>query len=212
MHSTRSWRAILPWAPYLLVSAWHLYGTLPNVSGIAGPTKGLLMPLLLITFLQIVKEPTKGLAPFVAAALLLSWLGDITLSNFVVGLVFFLLAQLTYAYVFGRGPGKIKWPAAAIFAFCAALLVWLVPHAGSMAGPVVVYALAISVMAFLASRVNTIAFVGALLFVLSDSVIAVDRFITSVSVPSPDLLIMLTYLVGQGLIILGVSRWLKRAE
>ena len=152
MHSTRSWRAVLPWAPYLLVSAWHLYGTVADVSGIAAPTKGLLMPLLLITFLQLVKEPTKGLAPFVVVGLVLSWLGDITLHNFVVGLVFFLLAQLTYAYLFSRGPGKIKWPAAAIFAVAAALIVWLVPQAGSLAVPVVFYALAISLMAFLSSR------------------------------------------------------------
>lgn len=205
------WRAVLAWAPYLIVSAWHLYGTLPSVSGIAGPTKGLLMPLLLVTLLNLVPRPAKGLAPIAVAALVLSWLGDITIGNFIVGLAFFLLAQVAYATLFGRMPGRIRPWAGVVFGYCLALCLWLVPQAGSMAVPVVLYAAAIALMAFLAAKVSLVTFVGACFFVLSDSLLAVDRFVSTFEIPYASLLVMSTYLLGQGLIVLGVGRRLTLA-
>lgn len=203
------WRAYLPWAPYLLVSAWHLYGTLPDVTGVAGPTKGLLMPLLLVTLLQSVPHAANRLTLVAAAAVVLSWLGDITIGTFLVGLSFFLLAQVVYTVLFGRLKGRRRPWAWVVFAYCAALCVWLVPHTGSMAVPVVLYAVAIASMAFFAAGVNTVTFVGAAFFVLSDSLLAVNRFVGTVEVPYSDFLVMATYLLGQGLIVLGVSRRLR---
>jgi len=203
------WRAYLPWAPYLLVSAWHLYGTLPGVTGVAGPTKGLLMPLLLVTLLQSVPHAVNRLTLVAAAAVVLSWLGDITIGTFLVGLSFFLLAQVVYTVLFGRLKGRRRPWAWGVFAYCAALCVWLVPHTGSMAVPVVLYAVAIASMAFFAAGVNTVTFVGAAFFVLSDSLLAVNRFVSTVEVPYSDFLVMATYLLGQGLIVLGVGRRLR---
>lgn len=203
------WRAHLPWAPYLLVSAWHLYGTLPGVTGVAGPTKGLLMPLLLVTLLQSVPHAANGLTLVAAAAVVLSWLGDITIGTFLVGLSFFLLAQVIYTILFARLKGRLRPWAWCVFAYCAVLSVWLVPHTGSMAVPVVLYAAAIASMAFFAAGVNIVTFVGAAFFVLSDSLLAVNRFVGTVDVPYSDFLVMATYLLGQGLIVLGVSRRLR---
>lgn len=203
------WRAHLPWAPYLLVSAWHLYGTLPGVTGVAGPTKGLLMPLLLVTLLQSVPHAANGLTLVAAAAVVLSWLGDITIGTFLVGLSFFLLAQVIYTILFARLKGRLRPWAWGVFAYCAVLSVWLVPHTGSMAVPVVLYAAAIASMAFFAAGVNIVTFVGAAFFVLSDSLLAVNRFVGTVDVPYSDFLVMATYLLGQGLIVLGVSRRLR---
>lgn len=93
-----------------------------------------------------------------------------------------------------------------------ALLAYLLPGADLFRGPLTVYGLAITAMAVAAlnlvgrmpSAPALVTFGGALLFVLSDSLIAVTEF---GSVPRSALLaavIMLTYVAGQGLIGVGV--------
>jgi uncharacterized membrane protein YhhN len=98
-----------------------------------------------------------------------------------------------------------------VFAYCLALCLWLVPQAGTMAVPVVLYAAAISLMAFLAAKVSLVTFVGACFFVLSDSLLAVDRFVSTYEIPYASFLVMVTYLLGQGLIVQAIGQRLGRA-
>jgi uncharacterized membrane protein YhhN len=83
--------------------------------------------------------------------------------------------------------------------------------------PVALYAFAISLMGFLAlnrlGRVNTDSFnwvfFGALLFILSDSVLAYNKFVDRLS--GVGVIVMTTYMVAQYLITIGATdRKLKK--
>jgi uncharacterized membrane protein YhhN len=82
----------------------------------------------------------------------------------------------------------------------------MIPNLGNMLVPVVTYLLVIVAMGVLAalSGVNHwLVVAGACLFIASDSLIAVNRFIAPV--PNSSLLIMVTYYPAQLLITTGAS-------
>lgn len=153
-----------------------------------------------------------------AAALSFSCLGDVFLdlpgNNFVQGLVSFLVAHFIYILLFVR-----NWPrplrpsggqmilAAAVLIFSLTLSNWLAPNLGAMAKPVMVYICAITVMVvstILAGFSKRYVWIGAMLFMLSDSMIAAGRF--KAPVPLADYLIWGTYYLGQYCIAIGFLR------
>lgn len=120
---------------------------------------------------------------WVLAGLVLSLVGDAILlsarrSAFLAGLTAFLLAHLAYAAAFAPlalTPLRIAAPLAGALVL---VLLWLWPRLDGMRGPVVVYALVISGMLYLALGVGrTEVRLGALLFYLSDLFVARDRFV-----------------------------------
>ncbi|MBI5070066.1 MAG: lysoplasmalogenase [Deltaproteobacteria bacterium] len=125
-------------------------------------------------------------APFdrlVLAALLLSLLGDALLLSaarpmFLAGLVAFLLAHVAYAVAF-LGEGSIPpWPLPLLALGVGLVLRWLWPHLGPMKGPVVAYCVVIAVMVAAAMGVASAEVrAGAVLFFLSDLLVARDRFV-----------------------------------
>lgn len=124
-----------------------------------------------------------GFDRLVLAALLLSLLGDALLLSaarpmFLAGLVAFLLAHVAYAAAFlGRAPLPL-WPLLPLVLLVGLVLRWLWPHLGSMKGPVVAYCLVIAAMVAAAMGVaSTAVRVGAVLFFLSDLLVARDRFV-----------------------------------
>ncbi|GAB4022270.1 hypothetical protein GCM10028808_69510 [Spirosoma migulaei] len=81
--------------------------------------------------------------------------------------------------------------------------------------PVVVYALCLNTIGLLAVlREGASAYggvvAGALLFILSDSLIAIDKFLTPV--PGATWLVMSTYAAAQYLIIVGMIQWVSMPE
>jgi len=152
------------------------------------------------------------------AALSLSCLGDIFLdlpgNFFVQGLVSFLAAHLVYILLFVRHwprplrpGGKQLALAAAVLIYSLLLANWLSPDLGQMAGPVMVYVCAITVMTvatIFAGFSKSTVWVGAALFMLSDSMIAAGRFKTPV--PISEYLIWVTYYLGQYGIAVGFLR------
>ena len=151
-------------------------------------------------------------------ALVFSTLGDIALLGegsgmFIVGLSGFLLAHLTYIAIFTGfgGTGRPRWWSVTYVAWFAVLMVILVPHLGALLVPVVGYGAVIAVMAITATRWSPLVIVGATLFLFSDSVLAVDRFVPDPGLWQPGLVIMLTYIAGQALIAWGlVTTWQSR--
>lgn len=150
-----------------------------------------------------------------AAALGFSCLGDIFLdlrgNYFIQGLVSFLVAHFIYILLFVR-----NWPrplrpsggqmilAAAVLIYSLLLSNWLSPNLGKLAGPVMVYICAITVMAvstIFAGFSKPWVWLGAVLFMLSDSMIATGRFKSPV--PLADYLIWATYYLGQYGIAIG---------
>ncbi|MBT8194128.1 MAG: lysoplasmalogenase [Acidimicrobiia bacterium] len=131
-----------------------------------------------------------GFGRWMLAALVLSALGDVFLlgsseARFLGGLGSFLTAHLVYGIAFlVRGvaaPGLLAIVPFAIFA--RHVLRWLGPHLSDrMRGPVVAYAVVISVMGVLAVVTATDVWdwripVGAVMFVISDLAVARDNFV-----------------------------------
>ena len=153
---------------------------------------------------------------FVLAGLVFSLLGDVALMFpdkwFTAGLVAFLAAQVLYILAFKPRPGQ---PLSAMtflpYVFFGLLMFFLLaPKLGPMKVPVFVYIAAITTMAaFAAGRfVNAggtrtlLAFLGAVLFLVSDSVLAYDRFARKM--PGARAVILATYFPAQLLIALSV--------
>jgi uncharacterized membrane protein YhhN len=126
-----------------------------------------------------------------------------------VGLGAFLVAHLFYIAAFTKviqckGPRAMV--AAGIMVYGCLIGFVMVPNLGDMLVPVVAYLLvivAMGVLAALGGANHWLVVAGACLFIASDSLIAVNRFI--VPVPSSGLLIMGTYYPAQLLITTGAS-------
>jgi sterol desaturase/sphingolipid hydroxylase (fatty acid hydroxylase superfamily)/uncharacterized membrane protein YhhN len=146
------------------------------------------------------------------AALLASLAGDVALmvpGGFLPGLVAFLLAHVAYVALFARGVGVLPRhgaaPAVALYGLAMLAVLW--PHLPpGLGGPVAAYVAVISAMGAQAigralvrrdaASVATAA--GALLFVASDTVLALDRFVGPV--PLAPFWILSTYFTAQLLI------------
>lgn len=211
---------------YLLVAAANLLGLAlgENWSLLHQIAKPLLMPCL-IAFVWLERKEIHAFG-WIIAALSFSWLGDIFLMNagpmwFILGLSSFLIAHICYIRRFfmvgnHRDSATIQglpWREFLIFG-AGILLIWqLWPTLGEMQVPVSVYALVITTMSFAAIRRKgkvsfgsyTVVLAGALLFMVSDSLIAFSRFAgPDVTIPWAAIWIMLTYIAAQGLIVWGI--------
>jgi uncharacterized membrane protein YhhN len=156
------------------------------------------------------------------AGLLFSWAGDVVLefsknngNIFIIGLACFLLAHIMYFTVFVITPGKNSilssrfYLLVPVIIYGIVLVSFLYDDLADMRLPVIAYAIVILIM--LAGAVNRIEKVktesyylvltGAILFVISDSVIAVNKF--SHQFESSGVLIMSTYVIAQYLIVTG---------
>ena len=129
-----------------------------------------------------------------AAALTLSCLGDVLLHlgsrrYFGLALGVFLLAHAAYILLFVRSWPRPSRPGRRELALTAAVLVysvvvtaWLSTRLGEYAVPVIVYGVAITAMtvsAILAGFSTPAVWIGAILFLISDSLIAAGRFTTA---------------------------------
>jgi uncharacterized membrane protein YhhN len=153
---------------------------------------------------------------FLAAALLLSSLGDIVLelgrSYFLLGLAAFLTSHLIYITLFVRhrarakAAGRQQWVFPALLAvYAIGLAVWLTPALDDMRTPVFCYIAALVAMVATASRANYRSrwvSVGAMLFLISDSLLGAGRF--KLQIPWGGFVIWTTYYLGQCGITLGV--------
>jgi alkenylglycerophosphocholine hydrolase len=157
-------------------------------------------------------------AQAVLVALALSLCGDVFLMfgdgarasdrAFIAGLVSFLLAHVAFVVAFAqdlRAPALPGWLAAVVF-YAVALLFVLLPRAGKLKLPVLVYCLVLAAMVFAAAARQASlhdadalrAVLGALLFLLSDSLLGVRRFVTRYR--GAQALILSTYWGAIGLI------------
>jgi len=153
----------------------------------------------------------------VAVALGLSLLGDICLmfegdAWFAGGLGSFLLAHVGFILAFLKGVAMAMPPAWTLLpvAYGLGLASWLLPRAGSLRIPVALYCLVLLGMALAAARRQQAlggqpalrAVAGALLFVVSDSSLAIRRF--RGPYPGAQALILSTYWLSIGLIAASV--------
>jgi len=169
--------------------------------------------LALIAWRQL--KSTNG--RLLALGLLISSVGDVFLridgvGLFVQGLASFLIAHLCYVAIFVRLTGRPlslsglkKISIVLLLIYGVALAGWLVPHLGAYTAPVMVYAVAITAMgvtSVMAGFSRPWVALGAVLFILSDSAIAIDKFLFSVE--GIGYFIWPSYYIGQLLIMTGI--------
>lgn len=200
----------LPWQRWLSVVCGTLYFVTKSWQPFTGSIalKALsIAPLALLAFQS--KHRLLG------AALCFATLGDVLLdwpgNYFVPGLCAFLVTQLLYALLFSRDwqrpftlNAMTRMLVVGVLLFSVTLTAWMWPNLGKLAVPVMVYigALTLMVESALLAQFKTKWIVwGAVLFMLSDSLIGVNRF--KMDVPWRDYLVWATYYVGQCGIVLG---------
>ncbi len=167
-----------------------------------------------------------GVDGLLGCALAISALGDFFLgvlrlgslsgeNLFLFGLGSFLLAHLVYIAMFRRyrardsrrlSPARMAG-IAAILILLTSMLATLWHSLGPLLVPVVAYALVLAGMgisAMLAELGNSLSAIGALLFISSDAMLAVNQFRNPF--PGHEPLIWITYYAAQLLILLGVAR------
>jgi uncharacterized membrane protein YhhN len=153
---------------------------------------------------------SKGKLLFVS--LLFCAAGDVALElwagkYFLVGLGFFLSAQIMFIVTFSRDfkMQRSRIPIIVILAIYAlAIASIMTPSLKEMAIPVYFYLTAITLMgifAALRAARNKFTLYGAVSFIISDSIIAINRFM--MPVPAADYIIMVTYYTALFLIVYG---------
>lgn len=176
------------------------------------PLRMLCKPLpVLALLLWVLSTPADAYRRWIAVGLVLSMLGDALLewpvNAFVPGLAAFLLAHLAYLLAY-LGDTRRLAPAGLLFAALLGGGLFVLLHSrglGPLLMPIALYSLTISCMlwraiarlgcAKLPSVSRNLAVVGALLFVSSDSMIGISRFVGAFDGSS--YAIMLTYWLGQ---------------
>ncbi|WP_353055581.1 lysoplasmalogenase family protein [Leucobacter sp. CX87] len=218
----RAARAWLPFVPYIVVSIIHVV-LLALEHPLAGPTKLLLMPTLALAAVW----STAGLRPWpraaviaLLAAIAASWLGDGAgtffpgLPELPMMLLWFGVAHIVYIALFwrtrGLGRGRPPLWALAYVAWYVVLLAVLGPHTGALFWGIAAYGLVLGATAVSASRCGPIAAWGGVWFLASDSILAFRLFLPDAMPDWTSPAVMVTYTLGQGLIVAGVLAALRK--
>ncbi|WP_425390127.1 lysoplasmalogenase [Ekhidna sp.] len=204
---------------YIAVSAANIIAKVIPSEELDQYTKPLLMPLLMFYVYKSSIGKTTARILMISGALLFSWLGDVVLmyqakeTFFMAGIGLFLIAQVIYVVVLRKSTyQKPPLNLYRIFPFLlyGIALFYLLLPAGDFTLPIVIYGLVIMTMAIMARlrEGNTsqesyrLALYGSILFVLSDSILAVNAFHTSI--PYAGVFIMSTYCAAQLLLVKGL--------
>ncbi|MEE9364482.1 MAG: lysoplasmalogenase [Cellulophaga sp.] len=201
-----------------------LYVGINNDLGFRQITKPLILISLLLYFGINGKKLPKKVYYLVLFGLFFSLLGDVFLlydqlsSNyFILGLLSFLTAHICYSIAFYKQKkdsiNRYFWIVLLLFlSYGLNLFLLLKDELGDLMLPVIIYIIAIlflAVMAFLrkgnvSKSSFTLVFFGALFFIASDSILAINKFLKTI--PYAHLYIMSTYAIAQYLIVSGMLK------
>ncbi|WP_452598574.1 lysoplasmalogenase [Pontimicrobium sp. MEBiC01747] len=207
---------------FILVFIETIIANFEGLQGLHYVSKPLIVGSLIVYFYKYSRHLNTHTRTFTGLALLFSLIGDILLLFvykseyfFIAGLIAFLTAHIMYCLVFL----KQRNPAIKPYGFVIILLAYalglfsiLKSGLGDLLIPVIVYMCIILLMAVSAflrrSKVNTpsfnLVFIGALAFMLSDSLLAVNKFYEPLALA--DFSIMFTYALAQLLIVFGLLK------
>ena len=158
-----------------------------------------------------------GLAMGAPAAMLLGLAlaaaGDFSLSRrgdgaFMAGMAAFGLGHLAYLGAFlAAGSGHAPfWTVAPLIVLAASTEVWLAPHTGALLWPVRAYVFVIVIMALAALTLgpgHVLLLIGVGLFMASDLMLALERFVLRPVTPGLGRAVWASYWLGQALILAG---------
>jgi uncharacterized membrane protein YhhN len=201
----------------VLTGAGHIVADYLGPPAAVYALKPLTMVLIIAIAVSAVRRPLRFYPAAVTAGLIVSLVGDVFLmlpgDHFISGLISFLLAHLIYIAAFSAGR-PLQLRAGRMLPFAAygvAVFVLIAPGLGGMALPVALYLAVILLMGWRAvdrwhavgGLSGRLAATGALLFLASDTALAVNRFTAPFA--AADLVIMTTYYTGQWLIAVSAA-------
>ena len=207
---------------YIIISMIYLFLVGLGKTDITCYLKPFLVPFLFFSVVKFEEFLTKK---WLLIALLFSWMGDVILLFadkgelfFVFGLVAFLIAHIVFIVLFINQEALVihkqqnfYWLGfGLVLLYLFGMLSILLPTLGSLKLPVGIYAMTISLMLIETikgyfnwqQKSKTFILIGAIFFVLSDSLLAFNKFYCAFS--GATLFIMITYLIAQYAIVIGV--------
>lgn len=213
----------------LALFAFHLFTLNNGDEMLLAASKSILMPALMIFyFLAQYDNDTRSMDYRILTALFFSWLGDVLLLKghydpdyFMYGLLAFFVAHILYAFSFYKDMRNTSQTSLLVgrphyglpFLIVSILFIYtLMPGLGDFSIPVVAYCGIITIMLLFAfNRWEKVpqssfwlVFGGALLFYISDAMIAINKFYMPFE--NQRFMIMLTYIAGQWAIVEGILR------
>ena len=192
----------------VIVFAIDLFFIFNNQPALRFFTKPLLLPILILLYITRSKSEKIQLDKLFLVGLVLSFFGDLFLLfkwGFLPGLGGFLLAHVFYIISFRKKTQKPIWKFWPIILglFATTLLVFLFPYLKEMKVPVIIYAVVISVMMYTALKTqNRNLIIGALLFLISDTLLSISLFLQPLVIIN--LFVMITYVLAQWFLVRGM--------
>jgi len=171
------------------------------------------IPMLLIIILAASQKGFKKYQLLIVVGLAFCMVGDYTLQWFLIGLTSFLIGHIFYIFAFSSTNERQvpTWAKVILLVYGASMAVWI---AGTVLSSgdivlgiaVIAYISIILLMGWTAIRTgSTFAIIGALLFIASDSYLAINKFVMPLSFSHE--IIMLTYYSAQLLIALSILQY-----
>lgn len=164
-----------------------------------------LIPMALIIMFAAMTPPlvSQEYKRLIIAGLFVCMIADGVIYWFMAGLITFFIGHLFYIFAFKTASRKRvpRWAAVLLVLYGAAMAIWI---AGSqfavgesiLGAAIIAYIAVILTMGWMAIRTRMpLAITGALLFMFSDSVLAIDRFV--LEIPYRDAFVMMTYYAAQ---------------
>lgn len=207
---------LILWGGFIIIATFHLLSIVFSLDQFAELSKYLLIPPLIAI---VVLSPNKRYLLIVA--LIFSWLGDILLAQqkfsadfFIFGLVAFLIAHIFFILLNLKLNNRVKINLWHLFGIVPMLL-WafyllseIMIHAPNYLVPIAAYSLALCGLFFSGlltrGRINNnsfkLLFIGIVLFIASDSMIAINKFIAPFA--GSGFAIMFSYILAQSLMVL----------
>lgn len=199
---------------FLIVSILHVISCYKEITKLRNITKPLLMPILIFNFLFNGKD----INTIIILALFFGFLGDVFLIKsknskfFIMGLLSFLIGHIFYIVELFKNINFKNFYFIYLFSLLIPILISyfvynkIKNYLGSFKIPVIIYIsiiatmLCLSIFYFLTNTTSLplIAMLGAILFVLSDSILSISTFKGSFKRDS--FFIMITYIMAQFLL------------
>lgn len=192
----------------VIVFAIDLFFIFNNQPELRFFTKPILLPILILMYITGSKSEKIQLDKLFLVGLVLSFFGDLFLLfkwGFLPGLGSFLMGHVFYIISFKKKLQKDIsefWPII-LSLYASILLFFLFPYLKEMKIPVIIYAVVIATMMYNAIKThNRNLIIGALLFLISDTLLSVYLFLQPLMILN--LLVMTTYILAQWFLVKGM--------
>ncbi|WP_411747784.1 lysoplasmalogenase [Psychrobacillus psychrotolerans] len=171
-----------------------------------------LIPMLLIILFASLQSggESKKYKTLILIGLTVCMFADGLIYWFIVGLITFLIGHIWYIFAFRniKQTSIPKWAIALLLIYGLSMVIWLAGTLWSqgdtvLALAVIIYIAVILTMGWNAFQTaNKFVIIGAILFIFSDSTLAINKFI--VDIPFSDALIMISYYGAQFMFALSI--------